>query len=60
MERGSNFMERVGLQMAIQTIELEKDRQYLLSKLRCCLRAGTSLEAIATLLRTLRLLRVFR
>lgn len=51
-------MGRDGQQMATQAIELEKDRQYLLSKLRCCLRVGTSLEAIATLLKTLRLLRV--
>jgi hypothetical protein len=49
-------MGKVGPQMATAKIELE--RQYYLDKLRCCLRAGTSLEAIHTLLRTLRLLKV--
>jgi len=49
-------MGKVGLQMVTAKIELE--RQYYLAKLRCCVRAGTSLEAIHTLLRTLHLLRV--
>lgn len=48
-------MGKDGHQMATAKIEL--DRQYYLTKLRCCLRAGTSLGAILTLLETLRHLR---
>jgi hypothetical protein len=40
----------------MDTAKIESERQYYLAKLRCCLKVGTSLESIHTLLRTLRLL----